>query len=191
MSVTDITAIISAFIAVASAIVACVAVYTPWKLQHDSELFRQAVLTLERAYRALSNDGKNIRPALADRLNWLTAARHIQGYRGLKSRIKSDLYQLLCEEHEEFWRHQFYLCLDMHNISNSSYYDKTTSPERKLGIEPRSALIIYSFASWPNSKIDPIASVDIQALLDDCNPLKGNIGLRTYVEQFPNLLCGK
>lgn len=191
MSVADYAAIISAIVAVVSAFVAGIAVYTPWKLQHESELFRQAALTLERAYRSLSNDGKNIRPALADRLNWLTAARHIQGYKALKSRIKSDLYLLLCEEHEEFWRHQFYVCLDLHNISNSSYYDEIVTPERKLGIEPRSALIIYSFASWPNSKIDPIASVDIQALLEDCNPLKGNLGLRTYVEKFPTLFGDK
>ncbi len=188
MSVGDIAAIVSALIAVASAVVAGFAVYLPWMYQHDNQLFDQAILSLERAYRSLSNDGKDIKPPVADRLNWLTTARHLEGYKAVKSKVKSELYRGLCEEHEEYWRHQFYLCLDMHNIHQPSYYDEGPPPKRKLGIEPRSALIIYSFASWPNGKFDPIDSVDIQALLKECDPLKGNVGLSTYLEKFPGLL---
>lgn len=160
----------------------------PWRLQHGSELFQQAVLSLGRAYHSLSNDGRNVKPPLADRLNWLTASRHLQGYKSLKARVKTDLYRALCDEHEEFWRHQFYLCLDMHNIHRAGYYDEGPPPDRKLGIDPRSALIIYYFASWPNGKIDPINSVDLKALLAEANPLQGNNGLREYIEKFPKLL---
>lgn len=188
MSAGDIAAIVSAAIAVASAVVAGFAVYLPWVHQHDSQLFQQAILSLERAYRSLSNDGNSIKPPLADRLNWLTTARHLEGYKAVKVKVKSKLYRALCEEHEEYWRHQFYLCLDMHNIHQSSYYDEGPPPERKPGIEPRSALIIYSFASWPNGKSDPIDSVDIPALLKESDPLKGNIGLSMYLDKFPRLL---
>jgi hypothetical protein len=188
MSLNDIATIASAVFAGVSALVAAAAIYFPWRMQQNHELLNQAVLSLERAYRAISNDGQTVRPVVADRLNWLTCARHIESYKALKKRIKTRIHLSVCNEHEEFWRHQFYLCLDMHNIHQSSYYDESPPPERKSGIEPRSALIIYAFASWPHGKSDPIDSVDVKALIEECDPLKGNIGLRTYLEKFPKLL---
>ena len=177
---------IAVLVSVAAAVVAVSGVYVPWKHQHDRELFQQAALSLERAYRALSNDGRNAKPPLADRLNWLTAARHLQGYKALKARVKTTLFRSLCEEHEEFWRHEFYLCLDRHNIHDESYY---AGPPSEPGeqIEPKSALIIHGFASWPTGKTDPIDSVDIKALLRKSDPLTGNIGLSTYLRRFPKL----
>jgi len=187
MSPNDIATIASAVFAGASALVAAAAIYFPWRMQQNHELLNQAVLSLERAYKAISNDGENIRPVIADRLNWLTCARHIESYKALKKKIKTKIHLSVCNEHEEFWRHQFYLGLNMHNIHHSSYYDEAPPPERKSGIEPRSALIIYAFASWPNGKSDLIDLVDIKALIKECDPLKGNIGLRTYLEKFPKL----
>lgn len=188
MSINDIATISSAVFAGLSALVAAAAIYFPWRMQQNHELLNQAVLSLERAYKALSNDGQNVRPVPADRLNWLTCARHIESYKALKRKIKTEIHQSLCEEHEEFWRHQFYICLDMNNIHQPSYYDESPPPERKLGIEPRSAIIIYSFASWQKTKADPIDSVDVNALIRECDALKGNIGLSTYLKKYPNIL---
>lgn len=142
---------------------------------------------MERACRALTNDGKNINPPLPDRLNWLTSARHIESYKSLKSKINTELHQSLCEDHEEYWRHQFHLGLGMHSIHSSSYYEEGQLSEQRMPIEPRSALIIYSFASWPEGKLDPIDSVDIQALIKEFDPMKGNTGLREYIKKFPKL----
>jgi hypothetical protein len=188
MLLGDIATVASAVFAGVSALVAAAAIYFPWRMQQNHELLNQAVLSLERADKAISNDGRSVRPVVADRLNWLTCARHIESYKALKKKIKTDIHLSVCNEHEEFWRHQFYLCLGMYNIHLSSYYDESPPPEEKSGIEPRSALIIYAFASWPNGKLDVIDSVDINALIKECDPLKGNIGLRKYLEKFPELL---
>lgn len=187
----DFATIASAIFAGVSALVAAAAIYFPWRIQQSRELLNQAVLSLERAYQAISNDGQRVRPVVADRLNWLTCARHIESYKALKKRIKTDIHLSVCNQHEEFWRHQFYLCLDMHNIHQSSYYDESSPPGGNSGIEPRSALIIYAFASWPKKKLDVIDLVDINALVNECDPLKGNIGLNEYLKKFPNLLREK
>ena len=182
MSPSEITAVASAVFAGISALVAAAAIYFSWRAQYNQELLNQAVLSLERAYSTLSNEGLNVRPVLADRLRWLTSARHIESYKGLKSRVKSKLHLSLCNEHEEYWRHQFYVCLNMHNILHSSYYEGGALPRTELGIDPRSAIIIYSFASWPKNKADLISTADIKKLIKECDPLKGNIGLQRYIE---------
>ena len=184
---TAISAIASITIATASALIAIFAVYIPRRDQHDQQLFQQAILALERAYGALTNNGQQITPPAPDRLNWLTSARHLLSYKSLKSRLKTKLYCALCEEHEEFWRHQFYLSLNMHKIHDPAYYDRGPPPELRPQIEPRSAIIIYSFASWPKSKVDPIDAVDIRTLLQESDPLKGNHGLREYIGKFPRI----
>ena len=190
MSSTDIATISSAVFAGIAALIAAGAIYVPWNNQRNQELLNQAVLSLERAYRTLSNEGRNIAPPPADRLNWLTAARHILSYRALKSRIKTALHRSLCEEHEEYWRHQFYLCLNMGNNHSPAYYQEGPPPERRINIDPRSALIVHSMASWPEGKADPIDLVDIPALIKEFNPLHGNIGLREYINTFPHLRDG-
>lgn len=182
---TDAATIASAVFAGASALAAAAAIYFPWRMQQNQELLNQAVLSLERAYKALSNDGENITPVVADRLNWLTCARHIESYKALKSRLRTTLHRSLCEEHEEFWRHQFYICLDIPNIHSPIYYAEQPPPKQRSSIEPRSALIIYALASWPEGKADPIDSVDIQRLMREYKPLQGNIGLREYISSFP------
>lgn len=184
MTLSDEVAIASAVFAGVSALVAAAAIYLPWRMQQNQELFAQAVLSLERAYSALSNDGRNVTPALADRLSWLTCARHIESYKLLKARIQTKLHQSLCDEHEEFWRHQFYRCLDIPNIHSPAYYAEQSSPNRRSGIEPRSALIIYAFASWPEGRPDLVDSVDIPRLMREYQPLRANIGLREYINRF-------
>ena len=184
MTNADLATIASAVFAGVSALVAAAAIYFPWRLQQNHELLSQAALALERAYKALSMDGTHVRPPIADRLNWLTCARHIQSYKSLKARIKTTLHQALCEEHEEYWRHQFYVCLDIPNIHEASYYAEKSSPYNDAAIEPRSALVIYAFASWPVDRSDPIDAVNIQALLQKYRPLQGNHGLREYIQKF-------
>ncbi|MCY1559294.1 hypothetical protein D9M68_963160 [compost metagenome] len=109
MPTSDQIAIVAAAIAFGSAIVSVLAIYVPWRNTHDSEVFKEAVLALERAYRSLMQGAEpDSRPA-ADRLNWLTSARHIESYKSLRNSLKTELYRRLCREHEEHWRHEFYL----------------------------------------------------------------------------------
>ena len=80
----------SAFFAGLSALVAAAAIYFSWRIQSSQEILNQAVLSLERAYTALTNDGTETKPQAADRLNWLTAARHIERYKKLKAKLAFD-----------------------------------------------------------------------------------------------------
>ncbi|WP_431023541.1 hypothetical protein [Halomonas sp. H5] len=169
-----------------SAIAAAAAIYFPWRTQKSQKFLDQATLSLERAYEALSSNGQNIQPPASDRLNWLTAARHIEQYRRLKNLIKCKEHQLVCEEQEEFWRHKFHVCLNGSRPLLIDYYQEKPEPEKKLGIEPRSAVIIHAFAKWPDGKEDPIDLADIESMLKGGDVLKGNIGLRLYLESLPS-----
>lgn len=174
----DEIALVSAFVSAISAVVAVLAVYVPWRSSFDAAIFGESVLALERAYRSLNaaqQDGN--RPA-PDRLNWLTAARHLESFKDLRGRLKTKLYRRLCAEHEEHWRHEFYQSLLKDRIVNVSYFD--AGP-----IEPRSAVVIYGFAAWPESRRDPIDVADYEAIFQQSDILKGNIGLKQYLSRFP------
>ncbi len=177
-STADVIATISAAVSFGAAAVSVFAIYIPWKNTHDSEVFKEAVQALERAYRALTLGGlQNSRP-IADRLNWLTCARHLQSYKSLRESLKTNLYRRLARGHEEHWRNEFYLCLLKERIYQPSYFAQGE-------IEPRSAVVIFGFAAWPNAKQDPIAQLDFEAIFRDSELLKGNYGLQQYLEKFP------
>ncbi len=166
-------------IAVFAALVAVVAVLIPWWYQRNQLLLEQAVKSLERAYEALTDKGRSVSPPAADRLNWLTAARHIVRYKKIKAKIVcAKIHKLLCEEHEEYWRHQFYLCLKDSSTLPLGYYQ--SGP-----IEPQSAIIVHGFAEWPGSMRDPIDVTDTDKILRETPViLKRNFGLRFYLESF-------
>lgn len=176
---------LSTLFAGVSALAAAAAIYFPWRTQKSQKFLDQATLSLERAYEALSNGGQEIQPPAPDRLNWLTAARHIEQYRRLKKLIKCEEHQLVCEEQEEYWRHKFHVCLNTSRPLLLDYYNERLRPERQLGIEPSSAIIIHDFAKWPDGKEDPIDSADIDSILKRGKVLQGNIGLRSYLETLP------
>lgn len=171
-------------IAVFAALVAVVAVLIPWWYQRNQLLLEQAVKSLERAYEALTDKGRSVSPPAADRLNWLTAARHIVRYKKIKAKIVcAKTQKLLCEEHEEYWRHQFYLCLNQgpeRHVLHPAYY--------KGGeIEPQAAIIVHGFAEWPGSMRDPIDVVDTNKILAETPIiLQRNYGLRLYLESLPS-----
>lgn len=178
MSTTELIAIVAAAVALGSAIVSVLAIYLPWRNTHDSEVFKEAVLALERAYRSLMQGADSDGRPASDRLNWLTSARHIESYKTLRNSLKTSLYRRLCQEHEEHWRHEFHLRISKSCIYQVSYYE--TGP-----IEPGSAIVIHGFAAWQNGRQDPIDTLDFEALFRDSKVLQGNYGLREYLARFP------
>ncbi|MEY8688496.1 MAG: hypothetical protein AB9M53_01275 [Leptothrix sp. (in: b-proteobacteria)] len=178
MNTTDQIAVIAAAIAFISAIVSILAIYIPWRNTHDTEVFKESVLALERAFRSLMLNAKEDGQPISDRLNWLTSARHIESYKSLRNSLKTALYKRLSQEHEEHWRHEFYLKLLKDRINHVSYFE--AGP-----IEPRSAIVIYGFAAWPNARQDPIDILDLERLFQESNLLQGNYGLTQYLAKFP------
>lgn len=165
-----------------SALIAAAAIYFPARTQASQRILDQAQLSLERAYQALTSDGMQLCPPAPDRLNWLTAARHIQAYKSLKAKLKSEVHEAICDEQEEYWRHRLYLCLKSQELHQPSYYMELRGPNPKASIDMRSALIVHAFAKWPEGRADPIDNADITELIDKGRALEGNPGLRLYCE---------
>lgn len=178
MITADIIASIAAAIALGSAATSIFAIYIPWRNVHDGEVFKEAIRALEHAYESLTDDGKNVSPPRADRLNWLTAARHLQTYKTLKGRLKTNLYFSLCEENEEYWRHQFYIALLRDPNHTLAYYQNGN-------IEPLSAIALFHFTSWPKNKQDPLNTIDVESLFSESEAMRMNVGLREYLKTFP------
>lgn len=185
MSLADWVSSLSAVFAGISAFVAAAAIYFPGRMQKSQKLLDQATLSLERAYEALTGCGQQIQPPTPDRLNWLTAARHIEQYRRLKKLIKCEAHQLVCEEQEEYWRHKFYVCLNTPSPLLPGYYQQEPQSGRQLGVEPKSAIIVHDFAKWPDGKTDPLDLANVEEILKRGKVFYGNVGLRLYLESLP------
>lgn len=186
MSLADWVSVLSTIIAGLAALAAAAAIYFPQRTQKSQRFLDQATLSLERAYEALSSRGQKIQPPNPDRFSWLTAARHIEQYRRLKKLIKCKEHQLVCEEQEEYWRHEFYVCLDASSSVGLDYYQERAKPHRQLGIEPRSAIIVHDFAKWPDGKQDPIDLANVDLILKRGKVLQGNVGLQLYLKSLPS-----
>ena len=146
-----------------------------YKLAKDKEICEQAILAIERAYGSLTNGKKKYELPDASRLNWLTSARQIIRFQQLKSELKTDIYKLVCSEHEEHWKHEFYLSLKHNDFNCSSYFNNNN-------IDLTSALVITNFKQWDPETKDPMDDIDANTLINDGYTLKGQIGLQTIIK---------
>ena len=152
------------------------------EIAKDKEICDQAINALERAYLTLTGENGNTSAPEASRLNWLTTSRQIIRFKKLKSKLKTDLYKLVCSEHEEHWRHQFFLCLEYSDLSSESYYqDRHMLPLTSENIDSTSALVIINFKQWNPDLDDPLNDVDKNQLLNDGYTLNGERGLSDYI----------
>lgn len=171
-------------IAVASLLVSFWVAFIQRRDNRDKELLSQLILTLERAHAALRPSPEA--PPSRDRLAWLTAARHLRSYYELKSNLKTSLCKRLCEEHEEFWRHQFYVLADAIDSPNF-FHSVGTDKVQQENIDPTSAAVVLAFSDWPNDKEDPLDQVSLETLVVERNLLSARVRhFRSYIEtQFP------
>lgn len=149
----------------------------------DKELLLQAQKSLEWAYQSLTDDGMNT-PPKSDRLNWLTCARHLLRHQKLADRIISETYRLVHAEHEEYWRHKFYLAMDHNALASTGYFSTGVAEPWPEKIEISSALVVVDFANWPKGQLDPTDEVNRFALAKEGNAYSGRAGrgLRAYAE---------
>ncbi|WP_164145930.1 hypothetical protein [Stenotrophomonas maltophilia] len=151
--------------------------------QESKQMLEQAVLSLERAYEALAKDAKPYNPPEPDRIAWLSAARLLTQYQWIKKRVTSVPHKLVLEEQEEHWRHRFYLLLQpLIGVRGVGYYSGGPSlAEKEELIEPMSAVVIHTFAKWPEGKVDPLAALQPDSIDPNAEFLKGNMGLQRYL----------
>jgi hypothetical protein len=154
----------------------------------DKELVSQAQKSLQWAYDVLTSNGDRLPPE-ANRLNWLTAARHILRAQKLVSQIESDLYKTVFAEIEEYWRHKFYIALSDPIFRNRSYFSDRDNEPWPENIEVKSALIVVGFSNWKKDALDPIDFVEKEDLIADGSALEGpnSRGLVSYIAHFDEL----
>lgn len=150
--------------------------------ERDKELLAQAQRCLEWAFDALTDNGENV-PPKADRLNWLTCARHLLRGSKLASQITSATYKLVYAEVEEFWRHRFYMTLNHESLQSSTYFADQSHRDDSVNIEVRSALVIIDFTAWKENAVDPMDEVDRVAMVHRVSRNgRPNCGLADYID---------
>jgi hypothetical protein len=174
--------------AIGSAITAAITASSIRRSREDQEskqMLDQAILSMERAYEALATKAKPDSPPVADRTAWLSAARLLTQYQAIKKLVTSKPHKLVLEEQEEHWRHRFYLILQpLSGARGAGYYRKSSaSGNAEESIEPMSAVVVHTFAKWPEDKVDSLAILQPQSLDRNANFLNGNIGLRGYLDE--------
>lgn len=126
--------------------------------QRQADLLAEiAVRHLERAWNALTVYNTQVSPPPADRLRWLTTARHIIEYKNTFELISDAGAQRRCQAEEAYWRQRFYEALHPLQMDFGYYPDWTklvTLTSRDL--EKSSAVIVHRFADWPEGKPDAI-----------------------------------
>jgi len=173
-------------VASVAAVIAIFAITWPLRYQRNAALLDQAVLALKRAYDALTDEEVHAAPVPVERLNWLTAARNLETYKALKKKIRVRVHRRIVEDHEEHWRHRFYLALRGPAYYQPSFYQRVGPPapreHHRDGIQIESAIIVHAFAKWPKGRRDPIDHADFDEIFSNTDPRPGNIGLKHYME---------
>ncbi|WGS43419.1 hypothetical protein LFL97_07810 [Burkholderia sp. JSH-S8] len=171
-------------VSVVTVLISVFAITRPLRYQKSAALLDQAVRALERAYNALTVDGTQTAPVPADRLNWLTAARNLETYKALKREIGVSVHRRIADDHEEHWRHLFYLALQGDAYHQPTYYREVIAPraQRSGGIDAHSAVIVHAFAKWPNGRPDPVEQADFDRIFEETDPRPGNVGLRIFLD---------
>lgn len=149
----------------------------------DKELLTQVKSSFAWAYDVLTNEGRD-NPPQANRLNWLTCARHLLRAEKLVKQISSQIYKTVYAEIEEYWRHKFYMVLSHESMRSGSYYLNSARPEWPENIEISSALVIVDFSNWKEGSVDPTNDVDREALFQTGRGVKGGSagrGLERYI----------
>lgn len=161
--------------------------------ERDKEYVSQFQRSLEWSFNSLTDDGRSI-PPKADRLNWLTASRHILRAKNIGSQITHPTYKTIAEEVEEYWRHKFYLALSDPALRDWHYFIDRDKPAWPENIEITSALVIVDFSNWKQGAIDPTDSVDREHLIKHASGVKGGNagrGLETYISHLEELQASR
>ncbi|WP_319409122.1 hypothetical protein [uncultured Desulfosarcina sp.] len=183
-----------AIIAVLAFIVSAVSLGITWKKNVkdknygcDKELFENLKNSLESAYAAITVDEAKSPTPSDQRIDWLTAARHIQRYRELRQNFETRLFQVLMDEQEEYWRNKFYILLK--TIKSGSFFQSIDSEMEEECIDVRSAAVVYSFAQWKKGFGDPMENVELEEMIKEYGLFSSaNMAFKHYIAtKFPGL----
>lgn len=149
----------------------------------DEKFSEQIQKSFQWAYDVLTDDGKTVPPS-ADRLKWLTSARHLLRAQKLMKQVKTEEWKTIIEDHEEFWRHKFFMALEHQELISWGYFSGGRGRHMLMeNIEITSAMVIVDFGNWRKGRPDPTDDVNREELIANGNPYSGfaGRGLEAYV----------
>ena len=157
--------------------------------ERDKEYVSQIQKSLEWSFMSLTDDGLALFPR-PNRLNWLTAARHILRARKISAQVTHPTYKTIAEEVEEYWRHKFYVVLSNPALRDWHYFMDKDSPGWPENIEISSALVVVDFSDWKDGVPDPTDAIDREKLIKQ---LKGGAGsgLRRYIAHLDEIKASR
>ncbi|MDH4872897.1 hypothetical protein [Pseudomonas sp. BN515] len=125
-----------------------------WQLRDDESYNRQAIVCLERAFEAITDD-QYARPK-TNRQAWIDCARLLLAAQELGTKIKSDGFKAMYGSELAHWRRKFYDLFDPEKIFSAS-----KAPTFYIGykLEPNSVYAIYSFINWPEEEPDALSQI--------------------------------
>lgn len=121
-------------------------------IKSDDVLTESCRSLLDHAYQVLIKGKQENNFPVADRGQWLTAARAIIQFYKAKDGIKTRPYRDLVENIESVYRFKFGGVLDFHEVRRGRYFDVRNGDE----IEPDSAIAVVEFSEWTEGSVDPI-----------------------------------
>jgi len=149
---TNSIAMCSAIAAAVSAFFAYVSLKHTRNTKADEMLLEHATTTISRAYEVLMEGSDSMTPQ-RNRMNWLTTARLIEDFKTTKKKLIGKEVKRRCEGTEDYWRIRFLSALDSYRENRIGF---SAGNDDANSIYPMSALIVHSFADWPEDKLDDI-----------------------------------
>lgn len=89
-----------------------------------------------------------------NRVEWLTTARMILRYKNMRGKIKEPVHKEIVDEHEEYWRHQFYVLLDdCKDEIDREWFEVSPKKHKGKNISEKSIAVIYEFIKWKGKDV--------------------------------------
>ncbi len=148
---------------------------------------KQALQSIEKAYSIFTSNKVGSLPR-SHPLLWKTTARLIIRYERTKKYITATQHRQILQEHDEYWREQFYELLTFHRGSFNVNYFAGDINESHSKITPKSIAVIFDFSSWHDDKLDVLKEVDNIRLLANGAVDERYVGVKRYFELDQDLM---
>lgn len=151
----------------------------------SKEYLDEAINLLERAFEIFTDKSQNLSPPRNDRLLWFTTARMIVRYQNVKHKITESSHKDIVQEHEEYWRLQFYELLD-DNKDNFTveYFQPSGDKYHHTTISRKTIPVIFNFSRWHDDSQDVLKQVDEIELLANGAVSISFTGVEEFLEQY-------
>jgi hypothetical protein len=151
----------------------------------SKEYLNEAINLIERAYEVFTDKGQNVSPPRNDRLLWFTTARMIVRYNNVKDKITENSHLDIVQEHEEYWRIQFYELLENNNTSFTvEYFQPSGDKYHHSTISRKTIPVIFNFSRWHDETQDVLEQIDEVELLANGAVSLSFFGVEDFIEQY-------